>query len=168
MTLRWLLAKVGRKPVAGSRMAGFTLLELVVTATVLLILASAVIPLVKNSLRRDKELELHRDLREMRMAIDAYKAAADQQKIKPPPQENNGYPESLESLVEGAPLTGSPTRKMRFLRRIPMDPFTGKAEWGLRSITDEPDSTSWGGSSVYDVYSLAPGKGANGIPYKDW
>lgn len=150
------------------RAAGFTLLELVVTATVLLILASAVVPLAKNSLRREKELELRRDLREMRMAIDAYKAAVDQQKIKPPPQENNGYPESLESLVEGAPLTGSPSRKMRFLRRVPVDPFTGKAEWGLRSISDDPDSTSWGGGSVYDVYSLAQGTGSNGKPYKDW
>lgn len=157
-----------RQPLAGGHARGFTLLELVVTATVLLILASAIIPLAKNSLRRDKELELHRDLREMRMAIDAYKAAVDQQKIKTPPSENNGYPESLQVLVEGAPLTGSPTRKMRFLRRVPVDPFTGKAEWGLRSVNDEPDSSSWGGGSVYDVYSLAPGKGANGIAYKDW
>ena len=148
--------------------SGFTLLELVVTATVLLILASAVVPLAKNSLRREKELELRRDLREMRQAIDAYKAAVDQQKIKPPPQENNGYPESLQALVEGAPLTGSPSRKMRFLRRVPMDPFTGKAEWGLRSVSDDADSTSWGGGSVYDVYSLAPGKGSNEAPYKDW
>lgn len=150
------------------RSPGFTLLELVVTATVLLILASAVIPLAKNSLRRDKELELHRDLREMRMAIDAYKAAVDQQKIKAPPSEANGYPESLQALVDGATLTGSPSLKMRFLRRIPVDPFTGKAEWGLRSVNDDPDSTSWGGGSVYDVYSLSPAKGANGIPYKDW
>ena len=148
--------------------SGFTLLELIVTATVLLILASAVVPLAKNSLRREKELELRRDLREMRLAIDAYKTAVDQQKIKAPPQENNGYPESLDSLVEGAPLTGSPSRKMRFLRRIPLDPFTGKAEWGLRSVSDEPDSTSWGGGSVYDVYSLAQGKGSNGVDYKGW
>ena len=148
--------------------AGFTLLELIVTATVLLILASAVVPLAKNSLRREKELELRRDLREMRMAIDSYKAAVDQQKIKPPPQENNGYPESLDALVEGVALTNSPSRKMRFLRRVPLDPFTGKAEWGLRSVSDEPDSTSWGGGSVYDVYSLAPGKGSNGVDYKGW
>lgn len=158
----------GRNPGDGSRTSGFTLLELVVTATVLLILASAIIPLARNSLRRDKELELHRDLREMRMAIDAYKLAVDQQKIKAPPTETNGYPESLQAMVDGAPITGSPSRKMRFLRRIPVDPFTGKAEWGLRSANDEPDSTSWGGGSVYDVYSLSPAKGANGIPYKDW
>lgn len=160
-------ALVSRRP-HGSRSFGFTLLELVVTATVLLILASVLVPLAKNSLRRDKELELRRDLREMRLAIDAYKAAADQQKIKAPPAETNGYPESLQAMVDGAPLTGSPSRKMRFLRRIPVDPFTGKAEWGLRSVNDDPDSTSWGGGSVYDVYSLSPARGANGKPYKDW
>jgi general secretion pathway protein G len=166
--LRAASKSAARSPKSGARSLGFTLLELVVTATVLLILASAIIPLAKNSLRRDKELELHRDLREMRMAIDAYKAAVDQQKIKAPPSENNGYPETLQALVDGAALTGSPSLKMRFLRRIPIDPFTGKAEWGLRSVNDEPDSTSWGGGSVYDVYSLSPAKGANGIPYKDW
>lgn len=149
-----------------SQSRGFTLLEMAVTATVLLILASAVIPMAKNGIRRQKELELRRSLREMRMAIDEYKAKADQQKIKAPPAENNGYPESLDILVEGAPT--SKTIKMRFLRRIPIDPFTGKADWGLRSVSDEPGSTSWGGNSVYDVYSNATGTGSNGIPYRDW
>jgi len=145
---------------------GFTLLEMAVTATVLLILASAVIPMAKNGIRRQKELELRRALREIRMAIDDYKAKADQQKIKAPPLENNGYPESLEILVEGAPT--SKTIKMRFLRRIPTDPFTGKADWGLRSIADDPGSTSWSGGNVYDVFSNAPGTGSNGIPYREW
>jgi general secretion pathway protein G len=149
------------------RQSGFTLLEMLVTATVLLILASAVMPMARNGIRREKELELHRDLREMRQAIDNFKAQVDQQKIKPPPPENNGYPESLEILVDGETMTGK-TAKMRFLRRIPVDPFTNKAEWGLRSVTDDPTSTSWGGGSVYDVYSLAPGTGSNGIPYKEW
>jgi general secretion pathway protein G len=149
------------------RQLGFTLLEMLVTATVLLILASAVMPMARNGIRREKELELHRDLREMRQAIDNYKAQVDQQKIKAPPPENNGYPESLEALVDGVTMTGK-TAKMRFLRRIPVDPFTNKAEWGLRAVTDDPTSTSWGGGSVYDVYSLAPGTGSNGIPYKDW
>jgi len=149
------------------RQTGFTLLEMLVTATVLLILASAVMPMARNGIRREKELELHRDLREMRQAIDAYKAQVDQQKIKPPPPENNGYPESLDVLVDGVTMTGK-TAKMRFLRRIPVDPFTSKAEWGMRAVTDDPTSTSWGGGSVYDVYSLAPGVGSNGIPYKDW
>ena len=143
---------------------GFTLLEMLVTATVLLILASAVVPMARNGIRRQRELELRRDLRELRGAIDAYKAMVDQQKIKPPAPENNGYPESLEKLVEGETLTG----KIRFLRRIPVDPFTNKPEWGLRSVTDEPTSTGWGGGNVYDVYSLAPGTGSNQIPYREW
>ncbi|WP_243293269.1 type II secretion system protein [Geothrix mesophila] len=151
-----------------SRQGGFTLLELVVTATVLLILASVTVPLARNGLKREKELELRRDLREMRLAIDEYKKQADQQKIKAPPAEANGYPESLEVLVEGVPAAGSLSRKVRFLRRVPVDPFTGKAEWGLRNTNDDANSSSWGGGHVYDVYSLAPGTGMNGIPYREW
>jgi len=148
--------------------AGFTLLELVVTATVLLILASVTIPLVRNGLKREKEIELRRDLREMRQAIDTYKQMAEQQKIKAPAPEANFYPESLEMLVEGVPAAGTIDRKVRFLRRIPVDPFTGKPEWGLRNSNDDANSTSWGGGHVYDVYSLAPGTGMNGIPYHEW
>lgn len=151
-----------------SRQRGFTLLELVVTATVLLILASVTVPLARNGLKREKELELRRDLREMRLAIDEFKKQADQQKIKAPPAEANGYPESLEVLVEGVPAAGSLSRKVRFLRRVPVDPFTGKAEWGLRNTNDDANSSSWGGGHVYDVYSLAPGTGMNGIPYREW
>ena len=146
---------------------GFTLLEMLVTVTVLMILASAVMPMARNGIRRQKELELRRDLREMRTAIDAYKAAVDQQKIKAPAPENLGYPESLDILVEGVTQTGK-TAKVRFLRRIPVDPFTNKAEWGMRSISDDPTATGWGGGNVYDVYSLAPGTGSNGIPYREW
>jgi general secretion pathway protein G len=149
------------------RQRGFTLLEMLVTATVLLILASAVVPMAKNGIRRQRELELRRDLREMREAIDAYKAAADANKVKAPPPENNGYPESLDILVEGVPVTGK-DMKVRFLRRIPVDPFTHKAEWGMRSVTDDATSSSWSGGNVYDVYSLAPGKGSNDIPYRQW
>jgi general secretion pathway protein G len=149
------------------RQRGFTLLEMLVTATVLLILASAVIPMAKNGVRRQRELELRRDLREMRMAIDSYKAAAEANKIKAPPPENNGYPESLEILVEGVPVTGK-AAKVRFLRRIPVDPFTRKAEWGMRAMGDDPTSSSWGGGNVFDVYSLAEGKGSNEIPYRQW
>ena len=151
-----------------SRQGGFTLLELVVTATVLLILASATVPLAKNGLRRQQELELRRSLREMRTAIDDYKKQAEQQKIKAPPAEANFYPASLEVMVEGVPATGSISRKVRFLRRIPVDPFTGKAEWGMRNTADDANSTSWGGGHVYDVYSLSQGTGMNGIPYKEW
>ena len=140
---------------------------MLVTLTVLIILASAVAPMARNGVRREKELELRRDLREMRLAIDEYKKQVDQQKIKAPPPENYGYPESLEILVEGQTMMGK-TTKMRFLRRIPVDPFTGTADWGKRSITDDPTATGWSGGSVYDVYSLAPGTGSNEIPYKDW
>jgi len=150
------------------RQGGFTLLELVVTATILVILASVVVPLAKNGLKRQQELELRRDLREMRMAIDEYKKQAEQQKIKAPPADANFYPESLEILVEGVPAAGSASRKVRFLRRIPVDPFTGKAEWGMRSTADDANSTSWGGGHVYDVYSLSQGTGMNGIPYREW
>jgi general secretion pathway protein G len=151
-----------------SRQGGFTLLELVVTATVLLILASVTLPLAKNGLKRQHELELRRALREMRTAIDEYKKLAEQQKIKAPPAEANFYPESLEILVEGAPAAGSVSRKVHFLRRIPVDPFTGKPQWGLRNTNDDATSTSWGGGHVYDVYSLSQGTGMNGIPYRDW
>ena len=140
---------------------------MLVTATVLIILASSVIPMARNGIRRQKELELRRDLREMRNAIDDYKNKVDQQKIKAPAPENNGYPESLEKLVEGETMMGK-TTKMRFLRRIPVDPFTNKPDWGKRSINDDPTSTGWGGGNVYDVYSLAQGTGSNEIPYKDW
>ncbi|BDU76669.1 type II secretion system protein [Mesoterricola sediminis] len=149
------------------RQRGFTLLEMLVTATVLVILASAVVPMAKNGVRRQRELELRRTLREMRTAIDSYKDMADQKKIKAPPAENNGYPESLEILVEGAPVMGKDA-KMRFLRRIPVDPMTGKSEWGLRSLSDDPGSSSWGGGNVFDVYSLSTGTGSNGKPYREW
>jgi general secretion pathway protein G len=151
-----------------SRQAGFTLLELVVTATVLMILASVTIPLAKNGLKRQQELQLRRSLREMRLAIDDYKKMAEQQKIKAPPPEANFYPATLETLVEGVPATGSINRKVRFLRRIPVDPFTGKAEWGMRNTSDDANSNSWGGGHVYDVYSLSQGTGMNGIPYREW
>lgn len=149
------------------RASGFTLMELLATATVVVILASAMVPMVKNAQRRQRELELRRSLREMRMAIDAYKAMADRNQIKPPPQENNNYPESLDVLVEGVPMNGKNTR-VRFLRRIPIDPFTGSADWGMRSVQDDANSTSWGGSSVFDVFSKSQGTGMNGVPYKDW
>ena len=151
-----------------SRQGGFTLLELVVTATVLLILASVTVPLARNGIKRQQELELRRSLREMRMAIDEYKKQAEQQKIKAPPAEANFYPESLDVLVDGVPAVGSLSRKVKFLRRIPVDPITGKKEWGLRNTSDDPNSTSWGGGHVYDVYSLSNATGMNGIPYRDW
>jgi general secretion pathway protein G len=146
---------------------GFTLMEMLLTATVLAILASAVLPLSRNSVRRGKEQDLARALAEMRAAIDAYKAAAEQQRIKAPPPEAFGYPASLEALVDGVPAQGK-EQKIKFLRRIPVDPLTGRAEWGLRSMADDPSSPTWGGGHVFDVHSLAPGKGSNDVPYRDW
>jgi general secretion pathway protein G len=157
--------KQGRRGFWG---AGFTLLELLVTATVLMILASAVVPMARNGIQRQKEIELRRALREIRTAIDEYKAAVDQQKIKPPPPEAMGYPPTLDELVEGVPMTGRFSGRVRFLRRIPVDPLTGRAEWGLRSVNDEPKSATWGGGSVFDVFSQAHGSAMNGTAYRDW
>lgn len=147
---------------------GFTLLELVITAAVLAILATATIPMVRNSIKRQQEIELSRSLREMRQAIDQYRKLAEQQKIKTPPAENNLCPSSLDELIEGVPMTGTTTGKIKLLRRIPTDPMTKKAEWGFRNMTDDPKSRSWGGGHIYDVYSLASGIGMNGIPYSEW
>lgn len=158
-------AKAGSRTL---RQRGFTLLELMLTAAVLMILASAVVPMARNGIQRQKEIELRRALREMRSAIDEYKAAVDQQKIKAPPPEAMGYPPTLEELVEGVPMTGRITGKMRFLRRIPVDPLTGRTEWGLRSVNDDANSATWGGGSVFDVYSQAHGTGMNGTPFREW
>ena len=146
---------------------GFTLLELLVTLTVLAILSAVAIPIVKNSQRRDKEIELYQTLRQLREAIDNYKKAVDGGIINPPSTDNFGYPESLDILVEGAPRR-SGAGSVPFLRKIPIDPITGKAEWSLRSINDDQNSASWGGGSVFDVHSKAKGTGLNGIPYKEW
>ena len=147
--------------------SGFTLLELLVTLMVLAILSAVSIPIVKNSQRRDKEIALYQTLRQMREAIDNYKRAVDAGIINPPPAENFGYPESLEILVDGAPRRNA-IGTIPFLRKIPTDPITGKAEWSLRSINDDPDTNSWGGGSVFDIHSMAKGVGLNEVPYKEW
>jgi len=150
---------------------GFTFVELLVVCTILLILASAVMPLAKVSIQRQREAELRRALREMRTAIDKFKDAADAGAISnfdlKAGAEN--YPPSLETLVEGVTKANDATGvKLKFLRRIPIDPMTHSTEWGMRSYTDRPDSTSWGGSSVFDVYTKAEGKALDGTKYKDW
>jgi general secretion pathway protein G len=146
---------------------GFTLFELLITMMVLSILSAVAIPVMKNSQRRDKEIELYQTLRQMREAIDNYKKAADMGIINPPSADNFGYPESLEILVQGAPRR-SGIGSIPFLRKIPTDPITGNAEWSLRSISDEPNTNSWGGGSVFDIHSKARGTGMNGVPYKEW
>ncbi|HYN21551.1 MAG TPA: type II secretion system protein [Thermoanaerobaculia bacterium] len=147
--------------------AGYTLGELVMVAAIMSILAGVALPAVKFTARRTKEMELRHDLRTMRDAIDTYKRYSDNGLI----QINivaQGYPEDLDVLVEGVELVGQIDRKLKLLRRIPVDPMTGEAEWGLRSFEDEPDSDSWGGENVYDVYSLSGGVGLNGVPYREW
>jgi general secretion pathway protein G len=147
--------------------AGYTLAELVMVAAVMVILAGAALPAVKFTARRTKEMELRHHLRTMREAIDTYKRYSDMNLI-PLDVGGEGYPAELEDMVEGVELVGQIDRKLKLLRRIPVDPMTGEAEWGMRSIQDEPDSDSWGGENVYDVYSLSGGVGLNGVPYREW
>ena len=150
---------------------GYTFVELIVVTTIVLILAAAVQPLVRVTITRQKEAELRRVLREMRDAIDKYKDAADLQMI--PPTElkfgSEGYPPTLETLVDGVSVANDATgRKLKFLRRVPMDPMTGSDEWGMRSYQDKPDASRWGGQNVFDVYSLSEGTGLDGTKYRDW
>ena len=146
---------------------GFTVTELLVVCTVLSILAGVTIPSVKYTRKRMKEIELHTQLREMRSAIDEFKRYSDAGFLAIE-FGTDGYPKDLEVLVEGVDVVGQIDKKARFLRRIGVDPMTGDDEWGLRSYQDEPDSGSWGGENVFDVYSLSGGTGLNGIPYSQW
>jgi general secretion pathway protein G len=147
--------------------AGYTLAELVMVAAVMVILAGAALPAVKFTARRTKEMELRHHLRTMREAIDTYKRFSDMGLLTLDVAAE-GYPTELDDLVEGVEIMGQIDRKLKLLRRIPVDPMTGEAEWGMRSIQDEPDSTSWGGENVYDVYSQSGGVGLNGVPYREW
>jgi general secretion pathway protein G len=213
-----------------SRQSGMTLLELIIACAILLVLASAAMPVARYTVKRQKEAELHRELREMRDAIDRYKDAADRNLIRVEVG-SEGYPPDLDTLVKGVDLTsqqgagiagatnpGQPIvpssgfgstfgtnsfgssgsfgnnsaggssfgqtsgqgqnngsnqgqdliRHVRFLRRVPVDPMTGKAEWGMRSVQDDPDSTSWGGKNVFDVFSLSQGTALDNTKYSDW
>ena len=151
---------------AGSQ-EGMTLLELILACAILLILSSAALPIAKFSVIRQREAELHQDLREMRDAIDRYKDAADRNLIRVEIG-SEGYPPDLETLVKGVQLGTSGDKKIRFLRKIPVDPMTGRAEWGLRAVQDDADSTSWGGKNVFDVYSKSTGAALDGTKYSDW
>jgi general secretion pathway protein G len=147
--------------------AGYTLAELVMVASILVALAAVVLPVAKFTVQRSKEADLRQDLREMRNAIDDYKRYSDAGLI-PVDMGTDGYPRELETLVKGVEIVGQIDKKAKFLRNIPLDPMTGKAEWGLRSYQDEPDSGSWGGENVYDVYSLSSAVSIEGIPYRKW
>jgi general secretion pathway protein G len=147
------------------RQHGVTLLEMIVVITILLILMGAAVPIMKVSVKRQREVELHRALWEMRSAIDRYKDAADrnafQQKLG-----SEGYPPDMDTLVNGVEIAGG--KKLRFLRRVPVDPMTGNSDWGMRSMQDDPQSDSWGGQNVFDVYTKSTGTALNGQKYKDW
>jgi general secretion pathway protein G len=147
---------------------GLTLVELIVAFTIMMLLTAMAVPLARYKVRRERERELRYALHEIRMAIDKYKDLADQGLLGPQKVDSNNYPESLEVLVQGVKLAGSVDKKIRFLRRIPKDPMTNSYDWGLRSMQDDPNSMSWGGQNVFDVYTKSTEKAADGTPYSDW
>jgi general secretion pathway protein G len=146
---------------------GFTLIELLITVTVISILVGVAVPLARNSIKRQKEVELRSALREMRTAIDKYKDACDRgfimQKV-----DTECYPETLEVLVEGVQMVGQVDKKLKFLRRIPVDPMTNSTDWGKRSYQDDLKAMSWGGQNVFDVYTTSEGTAFDGTKYKEW
>ncbi len=146
------------------RWRGFTLIELIVATAILTILTGMAVPLVRVTIKRQKEHELREDLWEIRDGIDRYKDAADrgafQTKVG-----SEGYPPDLDTLVKGVDVQG---KKVKFLRRIPIDPMTNKPEWGMRSMQDDPDSDSWDGENVFDVYTKSQDTALDGTKYKDW
>jgi general secretion pathway protein G len=159
------------RPDGGLRSAeGFTYLEMIATAAILMILASAVLPMARVVRTRQKELELRRSLRILRTALDDYKKAVDGGKIGGTDVKvgSEGYPPDLQILVKGVTQVGKIDVKLKLLRRIPLDPMTGDAQWGLRCYQDDPDSTNWCGENVWDVYSKSKGKALDGTLYKEW
>jgi general secretion pathway protein G len=150
---------------------GMTFVEVLVVTVMILILASAALPLTRVTVQRQKEVELRRTLRELREAIDKYKDAVDSGAIGATDVRagSEGYPPTLDVLGEGVSMAGDASgKKLKFLRRVPIDPMTGEAEWGMRSYQDKPDATTWGGQNVYDVYSLSDGTGLDGTRYREW
>jgi len=150
---------------------GYTFVELLVVTTIILILASAVMPLAKVTAQRTREAELRHALRELRTAIDKYKDAADLGQIGSLDLKvgSENYPPDLQTLVDGVTAANDATgRKLKFLRRVPVDPMTRGTEWGLRSYQDKPDTTRWGGQNVFDVYTTFDGKALDGTKYRDW
>ena len=156
-----------RRPIRRRKSVGFTLAELVMVCALMTILAGVALPMAKFTVKRGKEIELRTSLRKLRNALDEYKRFSDVGLI-PVALGTDGYPSDLQTLIDGVDLVGQIDKRMRFLRRIPLDPMTGEVEWGLRSFQDEPDSRFWGGENVYDVYSLSVGVGLNGAPYAEW
>jgi general secretion pathway protein G len=143
---------------------GFTLVELIVATAILVILTGLAVPMARVTIKREKEHLLRQDLWELRDAIDRYKDAADRNAFQTK-VDSQGYPPDLDTLVKGVDVGG---KKVRFLRKIPADPLTGDTDWGLRSMQDDPDSDSWGGQNVFDVYTKSQDEGLDGTKYKDW
>lgn len=153
------------------RQAGYTFVELIVVSTIILILASAIMPLARVTATRQREAELHRSLREIRTAIDKYKDAADNGQIGSLDIKvgSEGYPPDLDALVEGVTVQNDATgRKLKFLRHVPVDPMTHSTDWGMRSYQDEANSTRWGGQNVFDVHTTSSATALDGTKYKDW
>ena len=155
------------------KQAGFTLIELIVSFTILLILSTMALPLARYQVRRQREKDLREDLHEMRSAIDKYKDQCDAGKIQSANMDSFCYPPTLDVLVDGVKMANTisgnnQSGKIRFLRRIPKDPMTGSKDWGKRSMQDEPASTSWGGQNVFDVYTTSLDKASDGASYSEW
>jgi general secretion pathway protein G len=144
-----------------------TLMELVIACAILAILATTALPLARVAVIRRKEATLRYDLRQMRDAINRYKDAADQNKIQVQAG-TEGYPPDLDTLVNGVPLNGAQDKRIHFLRAIPVDPMTGNKDWGMRSVQDDPTTTEWGGTDVFDVFSRSTGTALDGSKYSDW
>jgi general secretion pathway protein G len=158
-------------PRPATRDTGYTFIEIVIVSAIIAILASAILPFTKVAMQRQREIELRRDLRDMRVAIDKFKDASDAGKITPGdlPAEADGYPGSLDQLVEGVAVQNDTTgARLRFLRRIPIDPMTKTADWGKRSSRDNPTAKTWGGQNVWEVYSTSDGRALDGTKYSDW
>ena len=147
--------------------AGMTILELIVACGILIVLSGMAVPMARVQIKRQREAQLRYDVMQMRNAIDRYKDAADHNLIRVQ-LGTEGYPPDLQTLVDGVQLAGAPDRHVRFLRHIPVDPMTGNADWGLRSVQDDADATNWGGQDVFDVFSKSTGTALDGTKYSDW
>lgn len=159
--------KIRAREAGPAREAGLTLIELIIACAILIILATTALPLTRVAIVRHREALLRYNLRQIRDAIDRYKDAADQNKIQVQAG-TEGYPPDLETLVSGVALNGVQDKRIHFLRELPVDPMTGNKDWGMRSVQDDPTTTEWGGTDVFDVFSRSTGTALDGTKYSDW